>query len=128
MFALVFKNKVVEIAEEKFLVASGLQWIECDDYVKVGWLYLDGKFEELKQSEAEEIRKKIELIKNTAASLILADYPLHKQLNALMSGDSSAIESMNLFISAIRTKSNDLESALNLLDGAEEIKNFPIQF
>jgi cell division protein FtsL len=77
----------------------------------------------------KEVQKeKISEIKSTAAFLILAAYPIYKQLNILMSKDAKLIEEMNEFILAIRTKSNQLEAALDLLSDPEEIKNFPTQF
>jgi len=79
---------------------------------------------ELGQAKAEKIAQ----IKATAASLILATYPTHKQLNTLMSEDTQAIEAMDLFISQIRTQSNLLEAELDLLRDPEDIKNFPIEF
>jgi len=91
-------------------------------------------WQELTQSEIDvyELEKaqntKITQIKSVAASLILATYPTHKQLNTLMSEDAALIEAMDIFISAIRTKSNELEDELGLLNDLEEIKNFPIQF
>jgi hypothetical protein len=91
-------------------------------------------WQELTQSEIEAYEltnaktEKITQIKGTAASLILATYPTHKQLNTLMSEDAALIEAMDIFISAIRTKSNELEAELGLLTDPEEIKNFPIQF
>lgn len=79
---------------------------------------------ELEQAQKEKIAQ----IKNTAESLILATYSTHKQRNTLMSENSQAIQTMDFFISKIRTKSNELEAALGLLSDPEEIRNFPIQF
>lgn len=97
------------------------------DYQKVQkWISLGGvvqEFDFLEYVKAEKISQ----IKNTASSLILATYPIHKQLNILMSQDNAIINEMNLFISLIRVKSNELEAGLEELS-AEEIKNYPIQF
>jgi len=79
---------------------------------------------ELEQTET----KKISQIKATAASLILATYPTHKQLNTLMSADATLIDEMNLFISEIRAKSNELEAELEPLSDPEDVINFPINF
>lgn len=81
-------------------------------------------FDYLEQAQKEKIRE----IKATAASLILETYPTYKQSNILMSKDNDFIEQMDLFISAIRIKSNELEVAVGLLTDPEEIKNFPIEF
>lgn len=78
---------------------------------------------ELGQAKAEKIAQ----IKGAAAALILTTYPTHKQLNTLMSADATLIGGMNLFISGIRAKSNELEAGLEGLS-VEQIKNYPIQF
>lgn len=91
-------------------------------------------WQELTQSEIDAYeleqaqKEKISQIKATATSLILATYPTYKQSNILMSQDDNLIEQMDLFISAIRIKSNELKVALGLLTEPEEIKNFPIEF
>lgn len=98
------------------------------DFQKIQkWIAEGGVVEAFDFSE-DAMVEKIAQIKGAAASLILATYPTHKQLNTLMSEDSQAIETMDIFISGIRTKSNDLEAELSLLTDLEEIKNFPIEF
>ena len=85
--------------------------------------------DEIDAYDFEQAKKdKISQIKATAASLILAKYPFYKQSNILMSQNDDLIEQMDIFISAIRAKSNELEAALDLLTEPEEIKNFPIEF
>lgn len=42
--ALIFENKVVDIAPHEFPVAEPLFWVECDDEVKVGWTFESGQF------------------------------------------------------------------------------------
>lgn len=93
-----------------------------DDWQELTQIEIDAY--RLEQAKAEKISQ----IKSTAASLILATYPTHKQLNILMSEDTALIEAMDIFITAIRTKSNELEAELDLLTDPEEIKNFPIKF
>lgn len=80
-------------------------------------------FDLLAEAQAEKIAQ----IKGAAAALILTTYPTHKQLNTLMSADATLIGGMNLFISGIRAKSNELEAGLEGLS-VEQIKNYPIQF
>jgi hypothetical protein len=39
MFALVFRNRVVQVSEETFDVHPNYKWIECDETVEVGYSY-----------------------------------------------------------------------------------------
>lgn len=43
MKALIFENKVIELAESEFPVHASMQWVDCDDTVEVGYAY-DGEF------------------------------------------------------------------------------------
>lgn len=99
-------------------------------YIK-DWGYLLQK-PTLPSPEATELRalksKKIAQIKGTASSLILATYPIHKQLNTLMSEEAQAIETMNLFILPIRTQSNVLEAQVSSCTTSEELENININF
>ena len=60
----------------------------------------------------EEKLSKISQIKQEAERRIVAIYPDHKQRNILMSQNDTDIQSMNIFISNIRTKSNEIEASL----------------
>ena len=53
MFALIFENRVVDIANQDFPVISTMQWVECDISVKIGWLFVDGIFKESNLSDPE---------------------------------------------------------------------------
>lgn len=46
MFALIFRNKIIQIESEKFEVAPELEWIDIstDSDVKVGYGYSNGQF------------------------------------------------------------------------------------
>lgn len=44
MKALIFENKVVDLAEVEFEVHSSMVWVDCDDTVKHGYGYADGVF------------------------------------------------------------------------------------
>lgn len=97
------------------------------DFQKIQKWIAEGGVVEAFDFSADAMVEKIAQIKGAAATLILATYPTHKQLNILMSEDGQAIETMNIFISGIREKSNDLEASLNGLS-VEQIKDYPIQF
>jgi len=112
-------NKILEFSEPYHLLSATFA---NDPYRLATDSEIDAH--ELEKAQAEKIAQ----IKSTAASLILATYPTHKQLNILMSEDTALIEAMDIFITAIRTKSNELEAELDLLTDPEEIKNFPIKF
>jgi len=132
MFALIQNSKVIQIENSKFPVAKDLNWIDCDSSITTDHFYINGEFKITDKSDeeflSEKKSEKISEIKSTAASLILAVYPTYKQLNILMSKDVKLIEEMNESILAIRTRSNELEAALDLLNDLEEIKNFKIEF
>lgn len=68
MFALIFEKKVTEISQEKFPVAKPMQWVECDETVKVGWFYVNKQFRRGLTSDAEilalEKNQKISQIKS----------------------------------------------------------------
>tara|TARA_B110000967_G_C18459832_1_gene352098 strand:- start:241 stop:534 length:294 start_codon:yes stop_codon:yes gene_type:complete len=42
MKALIFNNKVVDVAESEFEVADSLEWVVCTDDCMHGWLVVDG--------------------------------------------------------------------------------------
>jgi hypothetical protein len=42
MYALIHENKVVQIEGQTFPVAQGLQWMECSNDCKVGWVLING--------------------------------------------------------------------------------------
>jgi hypothetical protein len=132
MFALIQNSKVIQIENSKFPVAKDLSWVACDSSITTDYFYINGEFKITDKSDqeflSEKRNQKISEIKATAASLILAIYPFYKQLNILMSKDAKLIEEMNESILAIRTKSNQLEAALDLLNDLEEIKNFKTEF
>lgn len=44
MKALVFKNKVVDLALVAFEVAPTMIWVDCSDDVKTGWIYDGSNF------------------------------------------------------------------------------------
>ena len=44
MFALIHKNKVVQIEANKFPVSSDMEWIACDDTIKYGDSYDESGF------------------------------------------------------------------------------------
>ena len=44
MKALILDNKVVDVVSTEFEVHSSLTWVDCDDTVKSGYDYKDGKF------------------------------------------------------------------------------------
>lgn len=126
-----FGNVIDEVTK----TIDGHPYIEIDESEQVlgkDMCVVNGVYQEyvtpdsvlLEQAQKEKIAQ----IKNTAESLILATYSTHKQRNTLMSENSQAIQTMDFFISKIRTKSNELEAALGLLSDPEEIRNFPIQF
>lgn len=109
-----FKNKITGSIGQ-FAIAQGDDWQELTQSEINAY--------ELEQTKAEKIAQ----IKGAAASLILATYPTHRQLNTLMSQDIPLIDEMNTFILGIRTRSSELEAGLEGLS-TEEIKNYPIQF
>ena len=44
MKALILDNKVVDVVSTEFEVHSSMTWVDCDDTVKSGYDYKDGKF------------------------------------------------------------------------------------
>jgi hypothetical protein len=56
MFALIFKNKVVDIANQTFPVIPTMEWIECNSSVKIGWLFVDEIFKESNLSDFEILK------------------------------------------------------------------------
>lgn len=42
MKALIFQEKVADLANQEFPVSPEMQWVDCDETVKAGWLY-DGE-------------------------------------------------------------------------------------
>ena len=44
MKALIFEKKVVDVQSSPFEVAPTMTWVDCDNTVKVGFAYDDGKF------------------------------------------------------------------------------------
>ena len=44
MKALILDNKVVDVVSTEFEVHSSMTWVECDNTVKSGYDYKDGKF------------------------------------------------------------------------------------
>lgn len=42
MKALIFENKVVDLAEQEFDVASNMTWMDAPDGCEAGWLLEDG--------------------------------------------------------------------------------------
>ena len=110
MFALIQNTKVVQIENSIFPVSEDLNWVACDSSMTTDHFYINGEFKITDKSDeeflSEKKSEKISEIKATAASLILAAYPIYKQLNILMSKDAKLIEEMNESILSIRTKSN----------------------
>lgn len=71
MFALIFENKVIELAENKFPVTKLMQWVECNQNVKVGWFYINKEFKPSNKSDSEFLKEtqgdkifQIKLIRN----------------------------------------------------------------
>ena len=54
MKALTFQNKVIDVQETEFEVHSSMTWVDCDNTVKIGFLY-DGKTFTSNEPTAEEI-------------------------------------------------------------------------
>ena len=44
MKALILNNQVVDVQDDAFPVHPSLVWIDCDDSIKIGDTYKDGKF------------------------------------------------------------------------------------
>ena len=44
MKALILDNKVVDVVSTEFEVHSSMSWVDCDDTVRAGFDYKDGKF------------------------------------------------------------------------------------
>ena len=59
MKALIFENKVVDIVESEFPVASNMQWQDCDDSVKIGYFYINNQFKETDLSDEDFLKQKI---------------------------------------------------------------------
>tara|TARA_R100000234_G_scaffold71749_1_gene44157 strand:- start:608 stop:967 length:360 start_codon:yes stop_codon:yes gene_type:complete len=59
MKALILNNRVVDLAETQFPVSPEMVWVDCDDTVKAGYDYTDGKFTKPKPllSAEEYLRK-----------------------------------------------------------------------
>lgn len=68
MFALILDNKVVDVSEERFPVTKNMQWIECDNRVKIGFFYINNEFKPTLKSDndflAEVKKEKISQIKS----------------------------------------------------------------
>lgn len=81
MFALIFENKVIELAENKFPVAKLMQWAECNQNVKVGWFYINKEFRPSNKSDSEFLKEiqddkisQIKLIRNKKNTEPIAEY------------------------------------------------------
>jgi len=44
MYALLFDNKVVDVAENQFEVHESMSWVDCPDDVKIGWIIENEEF------------------------------------------------------------------------------------
>ena len=59
MKALIFQSKVVDLSKTEFPVSPEMEWVDCDDTVKTGYDYTDGKFTKPKPlRSAEELLRK----------------------------------------------------------------------
>jgi len=65
MKALILENKVLDIQETEFEVHSSMTWVDCDNTVKIGYIYDGSTFtsneptaEEIATFEAEQQAKK----------------------------------------------------------------------
>ena len=59
MKALILNNKVVDLVEKEFPVSPEMVWVDCDDTVKAGYDYIDGKFTKPKTLlSAEDLLRK----------------------------------------------------------------------
>lgn len=68
MFALILDNKVVDVSGKRFPTTKNMQWIECDDRVKIGFFYMNNEFKPSLKSDSDflaEVKKeKISQIKS----------------------------------------------------------------
>jgi hypothetical protein len=55
MFALVLEGKVVDVVKDKFPTPKIMRWIECEDQVQIGWVYVDKKFRPNLLSDEENL-------------------------------------------------------------------------
>ena len=67
MKALIFNNKVVDVQATEFEVAPTMNWVDCDNTVKIGFSY-DGSTFTSNEPTAEEIAT-IQTEKETKANL-----------------------------------------------------------
>lgn len=79
MKALVLNNTVIDVAPSEFPVANNpdLQWVDCDDTVKIGWQYENSTFRHPYASvDAMAVLRNIrdELLSSTDWRMV-SDYP-----------------------------------------------------
>jgi len=60
MRALIFNNKVVDVKETEFAVHNSMTWVDCEDNIKIGFIYNDGVFTSpvVIEKTYDEVRKK----------------------------------------------------------------------
>lgn len=85
MKALILNNKVVDISDVEFPVSGEMQWVDCDESVKVGQEYNNGGFSSpSKYSNLTIDEVKQEVIRNIKAEAhirIVRIYPEWRQRN-----------------------------------------------
>ena len=66
--ALIFNDKVVDIAEVEFEVAPQMTWVDCSSDVQVGWDYNGSTFTDPNVKTSDELLNELRLFRNNLLS------------------------------------------------------------
>lgn len=72
MKALIFDKKVIEVAKNTFPVCPEMEWLDCDDSIKIGYSWNGNKFKSSDRSEDKQLKEvkaaKLSICRNYLAS------------------------------------------------------------
>ena len=92
MKALIFNNKVVDVQATEFEVHSSMQWVDCDDTVKIGFSYDGSTFtsyeptaEEIAEAQAQQQAKE-DLKASAKAKLMAGEALTEDEANVMIGG------------------------------------------
>lgn len=123
MFALIFENKVVQIESSTFPVSPEMEWVKCEESVKIGWYYVDGKFKESLKTDFEILQeRKLVKIAQCEAYLNATDWQV------IRLSDPSSAEPLKDGAAQKRALARSLQDDINSCTTLEELNAININF
>jgi len=123
MFALIFENKVADIANQTFPVIPTMEWIECNSSVKIGWLFVDGIFKESNLSDSEILKN----AKNQKIAQCLA-YLSSTDWQVIRLADPSSGEALKEGVAENRILARSLQDDIEACTTLEQLNNINVNF